>query len=153
MTTSRIMKVQPIRNGTVIDHIKAGKGVKIMDILGFNNEGTAILSIMNVKSKKLNKKDIIKIEDRELSKEDIARIALLSPKCNVNLIRNYSVYKKIQAKVSKINIDIARCPNQNCITNNQRDVKSKIILTNEEEFILTCAYCKRKSIGSNLKFI
>ena len=153
MTTSRIMKVQPIRNGTVIDHIKAGKGVKIMDILGFNNEGTAILSIMNVKSKKLGKKDIIKIEDRELSKEDIDRIALLSPKCNVNLIRNYSVYKKIEAKVSKTNVNIARCPNGNCITNNQRDIKSKMLLIDEKKFILACAYCKRKSNGSNLEFI
>ena len=27
------------------------------------------------------------------------------------------------------------------------------VITNEEEFILTCAYCKRKSIGSELKFI
>ena len=44
----KVMKVQPIRNGTVIDHIIAGKGVKIMDLLGFNQEGTAILSIMNI---------------------------------------------------------------------------------------------------------
>ena len=78
--TEKVMKVQPIRNGTVIDHIIAGKGVKIMDILGFNQEGTAILSIMNVKSKKLGRKDIIKVEDRELSEEDINKIIVENPK-------------------------------------------------------------------------
>lgn len=151
--TTKIMKVQPIRNGTVIDHIKAGRGVKIMDNLGFNGEGTAILSIMNVKSKKLGKKDIIKIEDRELSKDDINRIALLSPKCNINFIRNYVVSKKVVAKIPKINLGIAKCPNQNCVTNNERDVKSKMILKNEGDFLMCCGYCKRKVNGSKLEFL
>ena len=28
-----LLKVQPIRNGTVIDHLRAGAGLKILDIL------------------------------------------------------------------------------------------------------------------------
>lgn len=147
------MKVQPIRNGTVIDHIIAGKGVKIMDILGFNEEGTAILSISNVKSKKLGKKDIIKVEDRELSEQDIKKIALLSPGCHINLIRNYVVSKKIETKIPKNNVGIATCKNQNCITNNQRDIKSKLELISNEHFILRCTYCKRKIDGTQLEFI
>ena len=150
--TEKVMKVQPIRNGTVIDHIIAGKGVKIMDILGFNQEGTAILSIMNVKSKKLGRKDIIKIEDRELSEEDINKIALLSPKCNINLIRNYTVSEKIEAKVPRVNIGIAKCNNQNCISNNQRNLDSKLELKNEEDFTLKCMYCRRRMNGAKLEF-
>ena len=150
--TEKVMKVQPIRNGTVIDHIIAGKGVKIMDLLGFNQEGTAILSIMNVKSKKLGRKDIIKIEDRELSEEDINKIALLSPKCNINLIRNYTVSEKIEAKVPRVNIGIAKCNNQNCISNNQRNLDSKLELKNEEDFTLKCMYCRRRMNGAKLEF-
>ena len=150
--TEKVMKVQPIRNGTVIDHIIAGKGVKIMDLLGFNQEGTAILSIMNVKSKKLGRKDIIKIEDRELSEEDINKIALLSPKCNINLIRNYTVSEKIEAKVPRVNIGIAKCNNQNCISNNQRNLDSKLELKNEEDFTLKCIYCRRRMNGAKLEF-
>jgi len=146
------MKVQPIRNGTVIDHIIAGKGVKIMDLLGFNQEGTAILSIMNVKSKKLGRKDIIKIEDRELSEEDINKIALLSPRCNINIIRNYTVSEKIEAKVPRVNIGIAKCNNQNCISNNQRNLESKLELKDEENFTLKCMYCKRGINGTELEF-
>ena len=146
------MKVQPIRNGTVIDHIIAGKGVKIMDLLGFNQEGTAILSIMNVKSKKLGRKDIIKIEDRELSEEDINKIALLSPRCNINIIRNYTVSEKIEAKVPRVNIGIAKCNNQNCISNNQRNLESKLELKDEDTFTLKCMYCKRWINGAELEF-
>ena len=150
--TEKIMKVQPIRNGTVIDHIIAGKGVKIMNLLGFNREGTAILSIMNVKSKKLGRKDIIKIEDRELSEEDINKVALLSPKCNINIIRNYAVSEKVEAKVPKINIGIAKCSNQNCISNNHRNLESKLELRNEDDFTLKCMYCRRTVNGSELEF-
>ena len=150
--TEKVMKVQPIRNGTVIDHIIAGKGVKIMDLLGFNQEGTAILSIMNVKSKKLGRKDIIKIEDRELSEEDINKIALLSPRCNINIIRNYTVSEKIEAKVPRVNIGIAKCNNQNCISNNQRNLESKLELKDEETFTLKCMYCKRGINGAELEF-
>ena len=150
--TEKVMKVQPIRNGTVIDHIIAGKGVKIMDLLGFNQEGTAILSIMNVKSKKLGRKDIIKIEDRELSEEDINRIALLSPRCNINIIRNYTVSEKIEAKLPKVNVGIAKCNNQNCISNNQRNLESKLELKDEETFTLKCMYCKRGMNGAELEF-
>ena len=150
--TEKVMKVQPIRNGTVIDHIIAGKSVKIMDLLGFNQEGTAILSIMNVKSKKLGRKDIIKIEDRELSEEDINKIALLSPRCNINIIRNYTVSEKIEAKVPRVNIGIAKCNNQNCISNNQRNLESKLELKDEENFTLKCMYCKRGINGTELEF-
>ncbi len=150
--TEKVMKVQPIRNGTVIDHIIAGKGVKIMDLLGFNQEGTAILSIMNVKSKKLGRKDIIKIEDRELSEEDINKIALLSPRCNINIIRNYTVSEKIEAKVPRVNIGIAKCNNQNCISNNQRNLESKLELIDEKEFTLRCMYCRRGINGADLDF-
>ena len=150
--TEKVMKVQPIRNGTVIDHIIASKGVKIMDLLGFNQEGTAILSIMNVKSKKLGRKDIIKIEDRELSEEDINKIALLSPRCHINIIRNYAVSEKIEAKVPKINVGIAKCNNQNCISNNQRNLESKLELKDEETFTLKCMYCKRGMNGTELEF-
>ena len=148
----KVMKVQPIRNGTVIDHIIAGKGVKNMDLLGFNKEGTAILSIMNVKSKKLGRKDIIKVEDRELSEEDINKISLLSPKCNINIIRNYTVSEKIEARVPRTNIGIAKCSNQNCISNNHRNLESKLELKNENDFTLKCMYCRRIVKGSELEF-
>ena len=62
-----LMRVQPIRNGTVIDHIKAGRGRKVLDALELIDKGTTITLLMHVPSKKNSSKDVIKIEDRELA--------------------------------------------------------------------------------------
>ena len=64
-----LLRVQPIRNGTVIDHIKPGRGKKILDVLELSNSGTTISLLINVASKKKKRKDIIKVEDREIQEE------------------------------------------------------------------------------------
>ena len=92
--SGNLLKVQPIRNGTVIDHIEAGRGRKILDILELGNSGTTISLLINVQSKKQKRKDIIKVEDRELDENEIEKLALLSPSARVNIIRNYAVADK-----------------------------------------------------------
>ena len=61
-----LLRVQPIRNGTVIDHIKPGRGKKILDVLELSNSGTTISLLINVASKKKKRKDIIKVETHKL---------------------------------------------------------------------------------------
>ena len=94
--SGNLLKVQPIRNGTVIDHIEAGRGRKILDILELGNSGTTISLLINVQSKKQKRKDIIKVEDRELDEHEIEKLALLSPSARVNIIRNYAVAEKMK---------------------------------------------------------
>ena len=72
--SENLLKVQPIRNGTVIDHIEAGRGRKILDILELGNSGTTISLLINVQSKKQKRKDIIKVEDRELDENEISSL-------------------------------------------------------------------------------
>lgn len=63
--------VSKIKNGTVIDHIPAGRALSVLRILGIKgNEGFRIALVMNVESKKIGRKDIVKIEDREIDKKD-----------------------------------------------------------------------------------
>ena len=76
--SENLLRVQPIRNGTVIDHIKSGRGRKILEVLNLSESGTTISLLMNVPSKKQNRKDIIKVEDRELNEGEIEKLALLS---------------------------------------------------------------------------
>ena len=52
-----LLRVQPIRNGTVIDHIKAGRGKKVLDILGLSGSETTISLLINVQSKIQKRKD------------------------------------------------------------------------------------------------
>ena len=117
--SENLLKVQPIRNGTVIDHIEAGRGRKILDILQLGNSGTTISLLINVQSKKQKRKDIIKVEDRELDENEIEKLALLSPNARVNIIRNYSVAEKKIVDIPEFISDIVQCPNENCICNNE----------------------------------
>ncbi|MEM2261807.1 MAG: aspartate carbamoyltransferase regulatory subunit, partial [Ignisphaera sp.] len=65
MSEESTLVVSKIKNGTVIDHIPAGRALDILSVLGINGkEGYRMAILMNVESKKLGKKDIIKIEGR-----------------------------------------------------------------------------------------
>ena len=56
------MKIDPIKNGIVIDHIEAGKGMEIYNFLNLAELDCTVALIKNVPSKKTGKKDIIKID-------------------------------------------------------------------------------------------
>ncbi|MBQ4363348.1 MAG: aspartate carbamoyltransferase regulatory subunit [Oscillospiraceae bacterium] len=60
--TKHELKVKPIENGTVIDHIPANKALQVLKILGLPKEGTNVTLAMNVSSK-LGFKDIVKFEN------------------------------------------------------------------------------------------
>ena len=148
-----LLRVQPIRNGTVIDHIVAGKGRKILDILELGNSGTTISLLINVQSKKQKRKDIIKIEDRELDENEIEKLALLSPNAGVNIIRNYAVADKKKVEIPKFISNIVECPNENCICNNEREATSNLRLIDEERIQIQCTYCGRKIEEESTNFL
>jgi len=148
-----LLKVQPIRNGTVIDHLRAGAGLKILDILDVAGTGNTVSLLINVPSSKQGRKDIIKIEDRELTESETERIALLSPSAHVNIIRNYSVAEKTAVEIPEEVAGVARCPNTNCISNNERGATSRLLLRSREPLQLACAYCARLVAEEELQFL
>jgi|TARA_B110000438_G_scaffold130562_1_gene126744 aspartate carbamoyltransferase regulatory subunit len=151
--SDNLLRVQPIRNGTVIDHIKAGRGKKVLDILNLSGSDTTISLLINVQSKIQERKDIIKIEDRELNEIEIEKLALLSPNAIVNIIRNYSVAEKIKIEIPEFISEIVHCPNENCICNNERGVSTNFKLLSEENLHIKCTYCGRKMDEENINFI
>jgi len=148
-----LLKVQPIRNGTVIDHLRAGAGLKILDILDLAGTGNTVSLLINVPSSKQGRKDIIKIEDRELTESETERIALLSPGAHVNIIRNYSVAEKTAVEIPEEVAGVARCPNTNCISNNEQGATSRLLLRSREPLQLACAYCARLVAEEELQFL
>ena len=151
--TDNLMRVQPIRNGTVIDHIKAGRGRKILDALDLIDKGTTITLLMHVPSKKNTTKDVIKIEDRELSDSESQKLALLSPGAHVNIIRNFVVAEKNVAELPKSISDMALCSNVNCISNNERGARATFNIINSDSLNIQCIYCGRKIAEDNIEFI
>ncbi|MBE9592270.1 MAG: aspartate carbamoyltransferase regulatory subunit, partial [Proteobacteria bacterium] len=95
----RELKIQTIKNGSVIDHITAGNAVKVLHILGIPKTFSSTVSVaMNVKSK-LGKKDIVKVENRELDPQEVDKIALIAPKATINIIRDFEVAEKHRVKL------------------------------------------------------
>ncbi|MHA1370187.1 MAG: aspartate carbamoyltransferase regulatory subunit, partial [Promethearchaeota archaeon] len=89
------LRVRKITQGTVIDHIPAGKALTVFKLLGISESCGEIISIaMNIPSSKIGKKDIIKIENIFLSEKDFNKIALIAPKATINKIQNTKIAKK-----------------------------------------------------------
>lgn len=138
-------KVQPIRNGTVIDHVQAGQALKVMRILGLPTEGAhSTVSIgMNLPSGKMRHKDVVKIEDRELDPREVNKISLIAPRATISIIRNYEIAKKTVVELPKEILGLARCENLSCISNAREPVQSHHHVAPEDPPRLRCAYCGR----------
>jgi aspartate carbamoyltransferase regulatory subunit len=133
--------VRRIRNGTVIDHIDAGEALNVVKILGIVGTTTESLSIAtNVQSKYMDRKDIVKISNRELSKEEVDRIALISPKATINIIRDFRVWDKKGVEIPTLIEGSVRCPNPGCITNTNEPIKSRFAVLPQGKG-LRCLYC------------
>ena len=148
------LKVTAIKEGTVIDHIPAGKGLKVIQILKLDKlNGGALLLAANVHSKKLGKKDIVKIEGRFLSEEEVNKIALIAPSATVNIVKEYKVAEKFQVEIPSEIVGILRCANPNCVSNHEYTTP-KFYVISKEPLKVRCHYCERtmeeKEILANL---
>lgn len=140
----RELKVTPIRNGTVIDHLPAGSGLQICQVLRIPRPGSAstVSVVLNVPSERMGQKDLIKVEDRDLREADLSRLAVLAPDATVNTIREYNVAEKNQPALPDNVTDVVACPNPRCISNDDEPIDPEFdVSTNGEGIELTCAYC------------
>lgn len=138
------LKIQPIKDGTVIDHILAGNALKVLHILNIPKTGSSSVSVaMNVKSKYV-KKDIVKVENRELAPSEVDKIALIAPNATINIIRNYEVAEKHRVKLPDEVIGILKCSNPTCVSNFKEPIKSRFIVLNKDPLQIKCYYCERE---------
>ena len=138
------LKIQPIRDGTVIDHITAGNALKVLRILKIPTSHSSIVSVvMNVPSK-MGKKDIVKIEKRELDTNEVDKIALIAPKATINFIRDYEVVKKHKVVLPNEVRGIVKCSNPTCISNANEPVKTRFLITSKDPLQIKCYYCERE---------
>ena len=139
------LKIQPIRNGTVIDHIMPGQAVRVLRILGIPKVGSnSIVSVaMNVSSR-MKKKDVVKVENRELDPQEVDKIALIAPKATINIIRNYEVVEKHKVKLPREVVGIIRCSNPTCVSNSDEPIESRFLVINNDPPRIKCYYCERE---------
>ena len=91
-------KVVPIRNGTVLDHVEAGKALDVLKALGHPVKGSSkVVSLsMHLPSGRGGTKDVLKFEDLELSSAEIKAVQKVSNRGTLSVIRNYEVAKKVR---------------------------------------------------------
>ncbi len=137
---SKEIHIKPIKNGTVIDHLKHGSTYKILEVLDLH--GYMVTAGMNVESRKMGKKDIIFIEDRELSEKELEKIALIGKGATINIIRGSEIVEKKKLTYPSKAEGIIKCINPKCISNIEK-ISSKFFIK-KDPLEATCFYCETR---------
>ena len=137
------MKIDSINNGIVIDHITAGKGLTIFELLHLNELENSVAIIKNVPSSKSGKKDIIKIDAN--IEVDLDIIGYVDPGATVNIIKNGVVAEKRKLALPEKLTNVLKCKNPRCITTVEQELKQEFILTDKENRVYRCRYCETKA--------
>ena len=141
----RELKITPIKNGTVIDHIGNGLSLEVLRIIGVRDldRDSTVSVALHVRSQKIGWKDIVKVENMELSPRKVNAIALIAPTATISIIRDFKVREKRTVDLPDRIVGVLRCPNSNCITNQREPVESEFEVTRRRPVVLRCAYCER----------
>ena len=134
------MNIDSIKNGIVIDHIKAKNGMQIYKALNLEELDCSVAIITNEKSKKMGKKDIIKIDKEMDINLDI--LGFIDSNITINIVKDDKLVKKFHVtKPDKI-VNLVKCQNPRCITSTEKELEQVFILTNKEKGIYRCKYCE-----------
>jgi len=133
------LKIRPIEDGTVIDHIDQGQALNVLRILGVDSSTREVVSVaMNVPSDAIGAKDIVKVEGREIDSTEADIISLIAPDATVNVVRDYEVGEKYEVSMPDEIRGVLECPNSNCITNTREPVEACFDVGDTD---LRCDYC------------
>ena len=137
------MNIDAIRNGIVIDHITAGRGMKLYELLGLERLDCSVAIIKNVHSEKMGKKDIIKI-DADIP-VNLVVIGYVDPGVSVNLIRDGKLVEKRRIDMPETLTNVIFCKNPRCISSCEQELKHVFKLTDRKNKVYRCLYCETKA--------
>ncbi|MCM2679873.1 aspartate carbamoyltransferase regulatory subunit [Echinimonas agarilytica] len=138
------LQVEAIERGTVIDHIPAGMGIRILKFFQLTQQQDAITVGLNLRSKhSSSKKDIIKVENTIFDVQQANQLALFAKDATINVIDDYDVVEKYQVTLPEAVIGVLTCPNSNCICHDE-PVDSRFYVTEDTpDVTLKCHYCEK----------
>ena len=136
------MNIDSIKNGIVIDHITAGRSMKIYRLLGLESLDCSVAIINNVTSRKTGKKDIIKIDSDFDVDTDI--LGYVDPGVTVNIIKDGKIAEKRTLELPTELTDVLKCKNPRCITSTEQELPHIFRLTDREHRVYRCIYCETK---------
>ena len=137
------MTVDEIKNGIVLDHITAGKGMQIYKLLGLDNLECSVALIKNAPSRKMGKKDIIKIDADITLDTDI--IGYIDPDITVNVIKAGMTVEKKTIDLPERLTNVITCKNPRCISVTEQELPQVFSLADKENRVYRCLYCEAKA--------
>ncbi len=137
------MNVDSIKNGIVIDHITAGLGMRVYNLLGLDSLDCPVAIIKNVQSKKMGRKDIIKIDADISLNMDI--LGYVDPGITVNVIKDSVLVAKKSIELPERLDNVLKCKNPRCITTTEQELAHIFKLTDREKRVYRCIYCEVKA--------
>ena len=137
------MKIDALKNGIVIDHIKPGKGMSLYKFLNLDELDCSVALIINASSDKLEKKDIIKIG--AVLDLDLDALGYIDPDITVNIIEDSKVVKKYKPQLPETLTNVLHCRNPRCITSTEQEIPHIFKLTDREKGEYRCIYCESKA--------
>lgn len=134
-----MLNIGKIRNGLVIDHIKAGLGIRIFDWLGLDKAGLPVAFIINAPSRAMGKKDMLKID--ETISIDYAVLGLIDHNITVNVIENEAITEKIHMTLPERVENVLVCRNPRCVTQVEKTAPQVFVLADRGKGLYRCEYC------------
>ena len=138
------MIIGQIYDGIVLDHITAGNGIRIYDILGLGKLDCTVAMIKNAESSKMGKKDIIKIG--QVMDIDFDVLGYIDPGITVNIIREGKLVKREHLSLPEKVTGLIKCRNPRCITSCEQELKHVFRLTDRESKTYRCIYCETEAV-------
>lgn len=133
------MIVGEIENGIVLDHITAGRGMQIYEVLHLGELDCTVAIIKNADSKKMGKKDILKVYD--VIDLDMDILGYIDPGVTVNIIQGGKVIERRNLELPLRVENVIRCKNPRCITSVEQELKQVFKLTDRVRGVYRCVYC------------
>ena len=137
------MIIGKIKDGIVLDHITAGRGMEIYKILGLDKLDCTVAMIKNADSVKKGKKDIIKVG--QFIDLDFDVLGYIDPGITVNLIRDGELVQRDHLTLPERVRGIIKCKNPRCITSTEQELVQEFRLTDREKKIYRCIYCEHEA--------
>ena len=142
------MNIDSIKNGIVIDHIKAGLSMDIFEFLNLEELDAPVKILRKMPSTKMGRKDVIKI-DSELD-VDLNALGYIDPDISINIIKDGKVVDKYYPTLPETMTNILKCKNPRCITSCEQELDHIFKLTDSKNRVYRCIYCETKSDLSKL---
>lgn len=137
------MNIDSIKNGTVIDHITAGKAMVLYKLLQLDKLDCSVAVIQRASSTKMGQKDIIKIADTLELDMDI--LGYVDPSATINIIRDGKLVEKRNIALPERLTNVLKCKNPRCIVTTEQELPHIFKLTDPENKVYRCLYCETKA--------